>query len=230
SILLLAQNGVRVFMQGPEDHTEGRLYSRAALDMLGIPAAKSLAEAGAHLDKRNFAFMALSDLSPGLNQMLGLKPLLGLRTPLHTIGRMLNPLKAPASMVSVFHPAYRGVHQQAANLLGDKRLAVFKGEGGEAERRPEKPCLVQMLADGRMSEEEWPAILPESAQPHDQNMDPKRLSSLWAGTLSDVFAEATVTGTAAVALRLIGRAASPEDAQTMAEEMWAKRDKGRVGA
>ncbi|MBF0356769.1 MAG: glycosyl transferase family protein [Alphaproteobacteria bacterium] len=230
SALLLAQNGIRVFMQGPEDHTEGRLYSRAALEALGIPAAKTLGEAAQHLDKRNFAFMALEHLSPRLNEMLGLKPLLGLRTPLHTIGRMLNPLKAGASMVSVFHPAYRGVHQMAATLLGDQRLAVFKGEGGEAERRPEKPCLVQMVAEGKMGEEEWPAILSESAQPHDHQMDPRRLQALWAGTLDDAFATATVTGTTAIALRLLGRAKSPAQAQSMADEMWAGRALDRIGA
>ncbi|MBF0268571.1 MAG: glycosyl transferase family protein [Alphaproteobacteria bacterium] len=229
SALLLASHGVRVFMQGPEDHTAGRLYSRAALESLGIKSAASLAEAGQQLDRRCFAFMALEHLSPGLNAMLGLKPLLGLRTPLHTIGRMLNPLRAPSAMVSVFHPAYRGVHQQAANMLGDQRLAVFKGEGGEAERRPEKPCLVQMSVEGVMSEEEWPAILAESAQPHETDMNPARLSALWKGDLDDVYAQATVTGTAAVALRVMGRAASVAAAQKLADEMWAKRDKGWLG-
>lgn len=228
SALLLAQNGVRVFMQGPEDHTEGRLYSRAALASLGIASAKSLAEAGQQLDQRNFAFMALEHLSPGLDKMLGLKPLLGLRTPLHTIGRMLNPLQAPAALVSVFHPFYRGVHQQAAAKLGDQRLAVFKGEGGEAERRPEKPCQLQLLLAGEMSEEEWPAILPESAQPHDLGMDPSRLKGLWDGTLTDAYAQATVTGTAAIALRVLGKAQSPAEAQKLAEEMWAKRDKNKI--
>lgn len=225
SALLLASKGIRVFMQGPEDHTEGRLYSRAALAALGINSAASLAEAGAQLDKRGFSFMALEHLSPGLNAMLGLKPLLGLRTPLHTIGRMLNPLKAPAAMVSVFHPFYRGVHQQAAALLGDRRLVVFKGEGGEAERRPEKSCQIQLLIDGVMSEEDWPALLAESAQPHETDMDPQRLKALWTGAGQDAYAQATVVGTAAIALRVLGRAKSAEDANAQAAEMWAQRDK-----
>jgi anthranilate phosphoribosyltransferase len=230
SAQMLAANGIRVFMQGPEDHTAGRLYSRAALESLGITSAKSLSEAGAQLDKSGFSFMALEHLSPRLNELLGLKPLLGLRTPLHTIGRMLNPLRANAAMVSVFHPFYRGVHQMAAAKLGDKRLAVFKGEGGEAERRPEKPCQLQLLIDGEMSEEDWPAILPESAQPHEQDMNPAKLKALWTGDAADEYAKATVTATTAIALRLLGRASSPAEAQKMADDMWTKRDKGRFGA
>ncbi len=230
SALLLAQNGVRVFMQVAEDHTEGRLFSREALESLGIDAARSLAEVGEQLNARCFSYMGIEHLSPRLYEIMGLKPLLGLRTPVHTVGRMLNPLRASASMVGVYHPAYRATHQEAAALLGDKNMAVFKGDGGEAERRPEKVCAVRTILGGAMSEEEWPTLLPESAKPKIAGLDPAPLKDLWSGALQDEFAEASVTGTAAIALRTLGKAGSMTDAQRMAEEMWARRVKDRLGA
>jgi anthranilate phosphoribosyltransferase len=228
--LLLAQNGIRVFMQVAEDHTEGRLFSTEALESLGLKPATSLADVGAQLDKHCFSFMPIAHLSPRLDEIMSLKPLLGLRTPVHTVGRMLNPLRASASMVGVHHPAYRPTHQEAAALLGDQRMAVFKGDGGEAERRPEKVCTVNLILNGQMSVEDWPALLPETAKPKITGLDPAPLKALWTAALQDEFAEASVTGTAAIALRMMGRAATPNEAQKMADNLWAKRDKGKIGA
>ncbi|MBY0432194.1 MAG: glycosyl transferase, partial [Rhodospirillales bacterium] len=129
----------------------------------------------------------------------------------------------PASMMSVFHPPYREVHRDAALLLGDPRIAVFKGEGGEAERRPEKPCLVQVLEDGRVLDEEWPALLPDAPTMHDQAMDIGRLAAIWRGETEDAYATATVIGTTAVALRLLGKGRAYAEAQDVAQEMWKRR-------
>ena len=73
---------------------------------------------------------------------MAFRSLLGLRSPVHTIVRHLNPFDAPCQTMGVAHPLYRGLHQGAARLLGLRQFAVFKGDGGEAERVPEKPCLV----------------------------------------------------------------------------------------
>ena len=40
SALILSRNGWRVFMHGAEAHTEGRLYTGAALRALGIPVSR----------------------------------------------------------------------------------------------------------------------------------------------------------------------------------------------
>jgi anthranilate phosphoribosyltransferase len=228
--LLLSQNGVTVFMHGTEGHTAGRLYTRATLETLGFPTATSTAAVADHLRERGFAYMPLAYLSPPLHAIMGLKPLLGLRSPIHTIARMLNPMRASASLLSVFHPNYRNVHQEAGHLLGDKNMAVFKGEGGEAERRPEKPCVVQSVIAGQPSEEEWRPMLPESARPSDLGMEPATLKALWTGERKDVYAEASIIGTAAIALKLLGRAKTQEEAVEMAGGLWTNRSKGRLAA
>ena len=42
SVLLLSQNGIRIFMHGTEGHTPGRLYTSEALKALGLPIAGKL--------------------------------------------------------------------------------------------------------------------------------------------------------------------------------------------
>ncbi|MBF0372177.1 MAG: glycosyl transferase family protein [Alphaproteobacteria bacterium] len=226
SALLLARNGVRVGMHGTEKHTAGRVYTRETIEALGLPVATSMAEAGRHLAAANFCYLPLEYLSPRLHEIMGLRSLLGLRSPIHTIARMLNPFGAPASLMSVFHPNYRDVHQEAARMMGQPRMAVFKGEGGEVERRPEKPCVVRTL-DG---EEEWPALLPDSAQAHEGSMDLGRLMAVWRGEADEPYAVATITGTAAVALKLIGRANTIADAEALARALWdGRRREGLAG-
>ena len=225
---LLASNGIRVFMQGTEGHTAGRVYSHPALLSLGIPIAQSLQEAADHIRDSNFAFLPLAQLSPKLQEIIDFKSILGLRSPVNTFGRMVNPFSATHEIQTVFHPNYRDIHRDTANLLGQKHMAVFKGEGGEVERRPQKPVLVQSLHDGILSEEEWPALLPEDSVKIDETMDLKRLKTVWSGQEEDAYATAAITGTAAIVLRLIGRADSPDDAISQANTMWGTRDISRI--
>ena len=225
---LLASNGIRIFMQGTEGHTAGRIYSHPALLSLGIPVAASLHEAADHIRDSNFAFLPLAQLSPKLQEIIDFKSILGLRSPVNTFGRMINPFNAPHEIQTVFHPNYRDIHRDTANLLGQKHMAVFKGEGGEVERRPQKPVLVQSLHDGISSEEEWPALLPEESVKVDETMDLQRLKTVWSGQADDTYATAAITGTAAIVLRLIGRADSPDDATALANKMWGTRDISRI--
>jgi len=224
---MLAANGIRIFMQGAEGHTPGRIYSSQALNSLGIPIAGSLEEAARHISANNFAYLLLGNLSPKLQEIIDLKPILGLRSPVNTFGRMINPFSAPYELQTVFHPNYRDIHRDTANLLGQPHMAVFKGEGGEVERRPQKPVLVQYLHDGELSETKWPAMLAEESVKGDEEMDLNRLKTIWRGEQDDAYGAAAVTGTVAIALHLMGRADTPEEALAQAVTMWESRDKQR---
>ncbi len=223
SALLLARNGVKVFMHGTEGHTPGRVYTREALEALGIDLARSMDEAADHIKERNFAYLPLADLIPKLDDILNLKPILGVRSPVNTFVRMLNPFDALYSIQSVFHPNYGEIHRGASRLLGQPHMAVFKGEGGEIERRPAKPVSVESLHDGENMDEEWPLMLPGITVKTDEVMDLARLSALWRGDDDDPVATAAVVGTAAIALRLMQRADGPEDAEAKARDLWEKR-------
>ncbi|HVI50903.1 MAG TPA: glycosyl transferase family protein [Candidatus Sulfotelmatobacter sp.] len=224
SALLLARHGLKVAMHGTEGHTAGRLYTRETLAALGIPAAVSLAEAGRQLNQDNFTYVPLEVLNPRLLEIFELKPLLGLRSPLHTVARNLNPFDAKAALMSVFHPNYRGVHRDASLLMGLSTIACFKGDGGEIERRPEKPCVVEGLQNGQPFEEEWPPLV-DSSPGAESSLEPNRLAALWRGETSDAHAEMVVVSTAAIALRLSAKAASPAEAVALAQSWWDNRPK-----
>ena len=229
SVLMLAGGGVRVFMHGTDGHTDGRVYTRATLEVLGLPVAGNLAEAADHIENMNFAYVSLEDLQPRLQEIIDLKPVLGLRSPAHTIGRMLNPFAAPYSMQGIFHRGFMDTHQKAGLLLGQSHMAVFRGEGGEIECRPNKTTDVRTVHDGKLGQEEWPRVLAGSPQAEDEEMNIQRLVGVWTGEIDDEYAAAAVTGTAAIALKLMGKASNFDEAQAMAEEMWQNRNRTWMG-
>ena len=225
--LLLAQNGVRVMMHGASEHTPGRVYTDDVLRHLGFPIAGSLAEAAAHIKARNFGYTTLEVLSPKLDDLMNLKPLLGLRSPVNSFSRMVNPFDAPVQLIGIFHRGFMDIHTGAAAILGQPVCSVFRGEGGEVERRPNKPTQVgTTIGAGDMALETWPQLLSEGHAPPDEDMDISGLEKLWQGEMDSEYAVASVTGTLAIALKSLGKADSMEAAQTLAEEMWAGRDRG----
>ncbi|HKB60127.1 MAG TPA: glycosyl transferase family protein [Gallionellaceae bacterium] len=225
SALLLASHGNTVVMHGIGGGIPGRVFVPEALRALGIELAVSFEDVTARITRTNFAFIPLGALNPDLERILDLKPLLGLRSPVHTVIRMLNPFRARTSMMGIFHPGYDDTHQQAGVLLGDENLAVFKGEGGEAERNPDAACKVKFVLKGKAHEEEWPALFG-SRHMKDEAMDVTRLGKLWRGEIEDEYGLAAVTGTAAIALRAMGRAGSLAEAQALAAKLWQTRDAG----
>lgn len=222
STLLLAKNGVRVFMHGAGGHTEGRIYTHNVLKYLGLSEAKSIEEAVKQIEESNFSYLSLEYFCPKLYGMINLRPTMGLRSPVHTLVRLLNPLGASHAIQGIFHPSYRQVHQKAALLLNQSSMAVLKGEGGETERNPDIDCLVQSVKNEQLLEETWSALF---ARRHvkSENLDPQQLALLWQGKIHDEFAEATVIGTVAIALKLIGKAESQQQAHEIATGFWLER-------
>ncbi len=228
--LTLADAGWRVAMHGHEGHTAGRLYAREAIARLGLPIAGGFDEAAAHLEARNFVYLPLDAFCPRLAELFALRAILGLRSPVHTLVRLVNPFGAPASIQSVFHPGYMAIHRDAALRLGEARMAVFRGEGGEAERRPNKPCETLTVADGVAGETRWPPLLDDPRAGPDDNLDLDRLAARWRGETQDEYATAAVIGTLAIALATLGVERDPAAAEARAEALWRARNRARLAA
>jgi len=220
--LALSRAGISIFMHGAEDHTAGRVYTSTVLRALGVPVAANLRQAADHLEQQKFAYLTLPNWSPRLHEIMELRNILGVRSPVHTVARLVNPLQAPFVLSSVTHPPYLPVHQDGARLLGQKHMAVFKGDGGEAERRPEKPCEVWFLRDGQPEREEWPAMI-QTVWEKEESLDLSRLTALWRGEDTDPNGLAAVLGSMAIVLRYSGRAATQDEALRQAAEMWQAR-------
>lgn len=225
SALLLAKSGYKVCMHGAEGHTAGRVYTSEVLKPLGINTASTLDEARTQIEANNFTYIPLEVINQRLKDIIELRPFLGLRSPIHTVGRMINPLNAPYCIQAIFHPGYQKVHQQAAQIMGNTSLAVFKGEAGEAERNPDMECVVSSVRNGEMHDEHWPALF---ARRHvkEESLDLNRLGNVWRGMDANAeYAEAAIVSTAAIALRLMEKASTPDEAIQQAQTLWDQRDK-----
>lgn len=226
--LLLAENNISIFMHGASGHTNGRIYTKNILASLGLTACHSMAEVKQSMEKWNFAYMDIEFLFPKLHNIIELRPLLGLRSPVHTLARMLNPFHADYVMQGIFHPGYRPVHQEAALLLNVPHLAVIKGDGGEIERNPDMSCLVQSVSNGRLFDEEWPAMFKRRHM-RDDVLEVSRLAKVWHGEDNDEYGIAAVIGTAAMALKMLEQAKTMDEAEKLAQSMWDKRIKDKFG-
>ena len=80
-----------------------------------------------------------------------------------------------------------------------------------------------------MTDETWPAMF-KRRHVKDEEMDVTRLAKLWQGQIEDEYGQAAVIGTAAITLNMMGKAASKNEAEQMALEMWQNRTKERFGA
>ncbi len=226
SVMALVNAGYSVLMHGTEGHTPGRVYTRGIVEMLGFPVAETLVQAADQVRANRFAYVPLEVLSPTLRHLIDLRPIFGLRSPVHSFSRMLNPFNAETMMQGIFHRGFMDIHAGAARLLNQPRAAVFRGEGGEIERRPNKPTQVWMTqGDAEAVVENWPALVSDGHQAPDAEMDPKNLLSVWRGENTDAYALASVIGTIAVTLRTMGKADSIEAAERMAHDIWEGRDK-----
>ncbi len=229
SALVLAENGVKIFMHGAAGHTAGRVYTKDIIGKFGFNNCTNMDEVAQSISSQNFAYMDIEALCPAMHKIIELRPFLGLRSPVHTVSRMLDPFSATYNFEGIFHPGYRPMHQEAALLLDMKHVAVVKGDGGEIERNPDMACLVQSVHDGELSDEEWPAMFARRHM-RDDEMNIDRLLGLWNGSIDDEYGEAAVYGTLAIALKLMGRASSMNDAEAQAKAMWDARTKNKYGA
>lgn len=224
SIALLAQAGYRIFIHGASGHTHNRLYTEHVLHELGFSTAANWQEADALLETHGFAYMSLSHISPCLANMINLRNILGLRSPVHSLSRLINPLNAPLVLQGIFHPPYSNLHQEAGRLLNYSALAVIKGEGGEIERNPDASVTVRWSVDGEMGEEEWPAFFPKRhVKPQDLSIE--QMKSVWQGQLEDEYALGAIQSTCAFALKYLKPELSQTEALDEANRLWTLRDK-----
>ena len=218
---LVAQAGARVLLHGwnaPQSHGAD---TRAALPLAGIAQATTPEHAARLLDRDGIAFLPLECFAPRTLALLRLREVLGLRSCINTVCRVLNPARAPAAVQGVFHPPYRALQQAAGQLLDQPDLCILKGGGGEFERNPGKDVTLFRLSAGLPLETVLSPLLPAPRRLSDTTYPPDALAALWHGQLHDKSATAIVTGTAAAALIALGHA--PDAAQLQANTLWARR-------
>ena len=220
----LAQSGIKLFMHGANGHTAGRLYTHDILSDLGLPVANNWQDVKDQLSDNNFSYMPLAVLSPQLHKIIQLRNTLGLRSPVHSLSRLLNPLNSDYVIQGIFHPGYSSSHQKAGQLLGYKNVCVMKGEGGEIERNPDADTKTHIFQGGKLLEFDWKKM-HEKRHVKPDSLELKDLVNVWRGTNDDQYAISAVIGTMAIALSLLDADHSQEKALEKARDIWAQRNK-----
>ncbi|MDX1754994.1 MAG: glycosyl transferase family protein [Marinobacter sp.] len=231
SVLLLASHGVRVFIHGAEGHTPERMYLSEVLRAFDFAPATCWAEVERQLNEHSFSYLPLARFAGNLAKMIDLRPVMGLRSPVHSLSRLINPLDAPTVLQGIFHPPYAGLHQEAGLQLGYRHIAVIRGEGGEIERNPDNTLKVFKAQrrdgmEGELTEDTWPALF-ERRHVKPQSLSTDHMKSVWRGETGDSYGEAAAISTAALALLESGRVNSQEAAMALAQELWESRDRNR---
>lgn len=218
--LALARSGVRVLMHGSNAYSGG-VSVAAGLGLLGMMPADGIAAARRQLAAGRFAYLPIEALSPAMAKLLDMRGLFGLRSPVNTVVRLLDPANAPAGVDGVFHPAYIDVHLGVAARMKRPALLVLKGGGGEAERNPAKSVAAHLWRQGaNHAELKLPAfdLLPSPADQEDAGTE--MFAAVWRGEAAPQRPVATVVATIALALLALDHADTPDHADTLAAELW----------
>lgn len=224
SAKLLAGAGHKVLLHGWHGSREPEFLE--AVQAMGIRILETPTDSSSRLSRDRIAYAPLGRIHPAALDLLKLRDVLGLRSPVNSALRLLNPAEAPVSLQGVFHPAFQTLQSEAAALIGGARHAIIKGGGGEFERHPGKDLRFCSVSDATISAERAPALLPDSAV---RLAEGTRLSTtadmvdLWWGKVEDGFAASIVIGTTALALLIIGDASDIETADRQAKALWSDR-------
>lgn len=225
--LTLAKHGIRVLMHGAAGHTLNRVYSEDLLRDMGHAIATDPEQIADALDTSNFCYLPLSAMQPQLQRIMDMRNVFGLRSPIHTLARLINPFDAAHSLQSIFHPAYQPNHIMSAYKLGYHNTVVIKGDGGEFERNPDarsKVMGLRHIESGHISPYTMKLpMLNSKKSPIEDDLSLGKLRAVWEGSDIPQYALQAVTETLALALISLKQADSYHYAISIAQQMWAAR-------
>jgi len=224
---LLAANDIKILLHGHMTVDLVKYQVESACPLLDITIADTPATAQQALTDHALVYIPLSAYCPELIELLALREQVGLRTPLNTVARSLNPSAAPYSVHGVFHKSYEKIHAQAALLNEEHSMIAFKGEGGESEINPRVSTLACGVTqvDGKTHyiEQEWETYLADFSGAHTE-VSAEYLLKVWNKEIEDEYGDAAVITTAAVVLKQMQPELSQQQALDKAKLMWESRD------
>lgn len=218
---LLAQDGTRVILHGWNSHQLSLANPRDMLEPLRIPLVKTVGEATDAIARARICYVGLETLSPRILELLQLRETLGLRSPVNSALRLLNPALAPTSVQGVFHPNFQELQRNTALILGQSKLGVIKGGGGEFEVNPFKPVEIRLLDKGAQKEIMFPPALDDSIRILELSQSAEQFGAIWRGEETDERIEALIIATTSAALVALG--SEMPISHGKAQELWKNR-------
>jgi anthranilate phosphoribosyltransferase len=211
---ILANNGVKILLHGDLDKMHNRLHARNFLNHLNINTASSLEDAKEQLEQFNIVYLPLDNFLPKVKMMLDWKHRYGLRTPVNTVARALNPANAPFALRGSFHPGFQELHAQVESLVHlptkqTQRTVSFKGQSGETEYNPKVSQTIWWAENGMVNS----SYIEECMMNHSSILCP-------LGTSEDEqeLMSSTVISTMTVALFAL--CGDWKESQSKAQQLW----------
>ncbi|MDW6004346.1 glycosyl transferase family protein [Vibrio mangrovi] len=155
---ILAGQGEKVVLHGFHEAGNGREHAENYLQAVGIYRADSVADAQESLQTQSIVYLPLEAFAPQAARMLAWKARYGLRTPVNTVVRALNPGGAEFGIRGSFHPGFQQLHAEVEHSVGHPGHAVisFKGVSGESEYNPKVSQTVWLSSEQGVQSFYWP--------------------------------------------------------------------------
>lgn len=144
---LLRRYGVPVLVHGLIEGY-GRVTSAQVFREFGLMPCTSILQAQQALDENAIAFVPLSAISPGLNNLLLLRSRLGVRNSAHSLVKMLDPFRGEGLLLAAAtHPDYIETMREVIGSLGSHALLTRATEG-EPYVNPKRRPRIEYLHEG----------------------------------------------------------------------------------
>lgn len=143
--LLLAREGLPVVLHGTATESS-RVSAQNVLLALGVPAQSAIEP----IADGSVQWVPTSLLSPGLQRLLEVRRVVGLRNPGHSLVKLMNPCRADALVVSSYtHPEYAHSMSATLSLLGGRAL-LMRGTEGEPVADPRRTPAMDAIEAGHI--------------------------------------------------------------------------------
>lgn len=146
--LLLAREGVPVLVHGPASDPT-RVTAATLFQHLGLPFAESNSELAIAWSRREPAYMTIDALCPALARLLDVRRVVGVRNSGHTLAKLLQPIRATASLRVVNY-----THGEYAELLAafvqrhHANAMLLRGTEGEPFTDPRRLRRLDVYLNG----------------------------------------------------------------------------------
>lgn len=203
AVRLVNMAGYRVAMHGSAGGGQDEAKFVIAAKMSGIPVCASIKDAKNALKTAASVFIPMETLDAQITRLIGLYPLMEMRSPLNTILQLINPLGAKASIMGASGSARRDLHRDIAMLLGVQQLSIIGNIRDIPEFGPFRTTTIYRLLDGASYDFSIPGMKQPGAEPDTLMTMREYWFAVWTGAARDERMEMVICATAAMALMTI---------------------------
>ena len=147
--LLLAREGLSVLVHGTATESR-RVYTSEVLLALAVPSSTAIES----IAPGKVAFVPTALLNEGLQRLLDVRRVVGLRNPAHSLVKLMRPVEGKSLLVSSYtHPEYAISMAETLAVMGGNAL-LLRGTEGEAVADPRRTPKMQGFINGKVVDQQ----------------------------------------------------------------------------